>query len=159
MNYQGKYRGEGDVKEIQRDKKMFVLKEREDFMFCVRCRPRPRLLSVSSQCWCYWTLLEPRVSQTSRHTARLDLTDKDPLPPPALQLHAQLQAVGRGSDVDVVDLHSGLTGVCSVDIDVHRRPGALRGGLAGLAGQGDDCFSERLPATCPDDPLSHHVAL
>ena len=107
--------------------------------------------------WYYWTLLEPGVGQTSRLAARPDLTDKDPLPPPPLQFQAQLRPLGASSDLDVVDLHRWLLG--GVDVNIHRGPGALRGGLTGQTGQGDDCFSERLSASSSDYPLSHHVTL
>ena len=144
---------------VQRDKERFVLKEREESSCQIGRHSSSLTVSsvVVSLCWCYWTLLEAGVSQPSRQTARLDLTDEDSLPPPALQLQPQLQAVGAGSDLDVVDLHSRLVGC--VDINVHRGPGALRGGLTGQTGQGDDCFSERLPTSSPDNSLSHNVAL
>ena len=122
---------------------------------------QPHLLSVSSGVvrgvWCYWTLLEARVGQTSRQTPRLNLTDKDPLPPPALQLQPHLLPVGAQPELHVVNLHCGL--VCSVDINVHRGPGALWSWLAGQTGQSDDCFSERLSTSSSDYPLSHHVTL
>ena len=161
-----RYQGNTDVKErrysqysVQRDKKRFVLKEREESSCQIGRHSSSLTVSsvVVSLCWCYWTLLEAGVSQPSRQTARLDLTDEDSLPPPALQLQPQLQAVGAGSDLDVVDLHSRLVGC--VDINVHRGPGAGRAALTGEAGEGDDSFSERFPSTCPDDSLSHHVTL
>ena len=161
-----RYQGNTDVKErrysqysVQRDKERFVLKEREESSCHIGRHSSSLTVSsvVVSLCWCYWTLLEAGVSQPSRQTARLDLTDEDSLPPPALQLQPQLQAVGAGSDLDVVDLHSRLVGC--VDINVHRGPGAGRAALTGEAGEGDDSFSERFPSTCPDDSLSHHVTL
>ena len=132
-------------------------------MFCLRCRPATPLVSVSSPAgWSYWTLLEPRVAEARGQPARQDLAEEDPLPPPALQLQAQLwAAAGPRPDLNVVDLHrAGL--LLAVDVDVHGGPGgALRGhGLAGLAGgDGDDGLSERLPSPGPDNPLGDDVAL
>ena len=132
-------------------------------MFCLRCRPATPLLSVSSPAgWSYWTLPEPRVAEPRCQPAREDLAEEDPLPPPPLQLQAQLWAAARPRpDLDVVDLHwAGL--LLAVDVDVHGGPGgALRGHqLAGLAGgDRDDGFSERLPSPGTDNPLGNDVAL
>ena len=99
-------RGNTGVKEIQRDKKKFVLKEREDHLCFVSVVSRPRLLSVSSQgwCWCHRTLPEPGIGEGGSQTPRDERAEEDPLPPPPLQHQAQLRAVGPLPDLNMMDL-------------------------------------------------------